>query len=244
MKTFFVWLLTSLLLLGTVSSSSLAVEDSAPKRKLKMAYTDFPPFQEDTPEGPKGLLIDLAKKYVKPSGYEIEFVYVPFKRMPSELANGNVDLWVGLTHYKEFKGSTFVGTKVVTTLELMTYALDQDISIKSLDELKKYRVITYSGYTYGGMIEELQNPKNKFQIIEVKDNDQAYRLLASKRADVLLNYRANVDQWLKENPTTQLRGHLFKALPVHVAVSRKTFEAAEILKNVESAVPTSVADAP
>lgn len=244
MKTFLSWLLSSLFVLGFFSASAFAAEDAAPKRKLKMAYTDFPPFQEDTPEGPKGVLIDLAKKYVKPTGYEIEFVHVPFKRMPSELANGNVDLWMGLTHYKEFKGSTLIGSKTVTTLELMTYALGQDISIKTLDDLKKYRVITYAGYTYGGMIEELQNPKNKFQTIEVKDNDQAYRLLVNKRADVFLNYRATVETWMKGNPTVQLRGHLFKALPVHIAVSRKTFEGAEILKNVESAVPTAVADAP
>lgn len=246
MKTILSWLLPGLLILdffcvSTFAADTLAV---APKRKLRMAYTDFPPFLEKTADGPKGLLIDQAKKIVTRAGYDLEFVYVPFKRMPGELSNGNVDIWLGLTHYHEFKSTTFIGNKAVATLELMTYALGQDVQVKNSAALKKYRLVTHSGYSYGGLIDEIHDPKNKYQYIEVKDIDQAYRLLVNKRADVFLNYRANIDTWMKEHPASRLRGRIFKNIPVHFAVSRKALEGNDVLKNLEQAVPTSVADAP
>ncbi len=246
MKTLLSGLLTCLFILDISCASAFADASSitAPKRKLRMAYTDFPPFLEVTPEGPKGILIDQAKKVVSHAGYELELVYVPFKRMPNELSSGSVDIWLGFTHYKEFKSTTFIGSKSIASLELMTYALGQDISVKDINELKKYRLVTYAGYSYGGIIEDIQDPKNHYQFIEVKDMERAYRLLVNKRADIFLNYKANVERWTKDHPTMKLRGHILKTIPVHFAVSRKTLEGNEVLKNLEQSAATVAADAP
>lgn len=209
-----------------------------------MAYTDFPPYQEETSEGPKGLIVDQARKIVGQAGYDIEMIHVPFKRIQSELANGNVDVWIGLTHHKEFKNSTLIGKKTVLNLDLMTYSLEQEIAAKELNDLKKYRLITFYGYTYSGLVDEIHDPKNHFNFIEVKDNDQALRLLSSKRADVFLNYRTTMEAWMKDSAKYHLKGHLFKAFPAHIVISQKTPDGPEILKNLEQVVPDSVADAP
>ncbi|HEX7674910.1 MAG TPA: transporter substrate-binding domain-containing protein [Bdellovibrio sp.] len=242
-KIFFIALVLTSFHFG-LPTFATTIDTSLPKRKLRMAYTDFPPFQEETPQGPRGIIVDQAKKIAEQAGYEVEMIHVPFKRMQSELASGNVDIWIGLTHYKEFKGNTLIGRKTVLSLELMTYSMNQEIMAKDLSELKKYRLITFYGYTYGGLADEIHDPKNHFNFIEVKDNDQALHLLKSRRADVFLNYRPVMETWLKDSPQPQLKSHLFKAFQAHIAVSQKTPDGPEILKNLEQVLPSPVANAP
>ncbi|HWU44848.1 MAG TPA: transporter substrate-binding domain-containing protein [Bdellovibrio sp.] len=226
-----------LIFLFLPASAMATNSDFSTKRKLRMACVEFAPFEHQTPEGSNGLFVERARDMARRAGYDIEPVFVPIKRMPKLLSNGDVDLWVGLTHYKEFKEIALAGTKTLMQLELMTYTYGRDLEAKALEDLKKYRLLLMSGYSYGGLLDEIRNPKNKFSYIEVKDNEQAFRLLSANRADIFLNYKHSWDVWQKNRPTVKLHSHLFATLPVHIAVSRKTLEANDVLKNLERNIP-------
>lgn len=180
-------------------------------------------------------MVEKIHKMITDAGFKPEPYPLPLKRIPQELAAGKIDLWIGVAGLPLLKEGAFIGDMTVLKLRLSTWSLGQNIKISSLEDFRKHPVALITPFAYGGLAEKIRAPQSGIKYFDVKDISQAYRLLVNRRADVLLQFDDLMDIWQKENPRERLRKNPYSELPCHIMISKKTPDAAEILKRLEKA---------
>lgn len=217
--------------------------ENPPVRTLTFAVIDFPPYYVWDGKQATGLLTDKLIKLIEQAGFKAEPRFLPTKRVAQEVASGNIDLWLGSSKTRLFKEGAFIGGSAVLKMKLSTWSLGRNIKISSLDDFKKHPVALIGDFSYGNLSEQIKNPENQIKYYEVKDANQAYRLLINGRVDIFLQYDNIMEPWMKANPRKLLRKNMYLEIPWYLTVSKKTPDAAEILKRLEKALKTLDQDA-
>lgn len=207
-----------------------------PVRTLKFALIDFPPYYIINGGKIQGSMVEKIYQMINDAGFKPEPYPLPLKRIPQELAAGKIDLWIGVAEQPVLKEGAFIGKMVVLKLRLSTWSLGQNIKISSLEDFKKHPVALITPFSYGTLAEKIKAPQSGIKYFEAKDINQAYQILANGRADLLLQFDDLMELWLKENPEKILRKNAYDELPCYIMISKKTPDAAEILKRLEKAL--------
>lgn len=202
---------------------------------LKLGYIEFPPFTYTDESGkPAGILIDLAAKVYPAAGYEFTAVSYPVRRLASYIGSGDLDIWMGLKTLPEFEGKAYVGKSVIAELVLRAYTRGRNPPILTQADLSGKSIIIMRGYSYGGWISFIEDPKNKINAIKANKHDAAFNMLLAGRADYVLDYREPSEAALKKITIPDLSYHQISALPCFFIVTKKRADGREIVDRLDA----------
>lgn len=203
---------------------------------LKLGYIEFPPYTFTDESGkPAGLFIDLAKKVYPAAGYDFTAVSYPVRRLASYIGSGDLDIWMGLKTLPEFEGKSYVGKSVIGELVLRAYSRGKKPPISSQNDLNGKSIIVMRGYSYGGWITYIEDPKNKINHIKANKHDAAFNMLLAGRADYLLDYKDPSDTALQKIRIPDLSFNQISALPCYFVVSKKLPDGQDIVDKLDKA---------
>lgn len=204
------------------------------KEKLLVACTEFAPFfYTDTDGKIKGTLISLADKIITEAGYQIDYKMMPPRRIPVSIKEGSTQVWIGLT--STLTDVALIGEQVVAQMDLMSYSIGPKTPIKHSKDLIGKKIVILAGYTYGGLIHFIKDPKNNINYYEVNSHEAAIRFLESGRADYLLNYKAAIKKYVPNNRIKNLIEQPISSYDMNIAVSNVAPNAKRLLAELEAA---------
>ncbi|MDG0815903.1 substrate-binding periplasmic protein [Bdellovibrio svalbardensis] len=206
------------------------------KSELRVAIIDFPPFYGVDEQGKAtGVLSARVRELLKASGYKMKPVFVPAKRMMTEVAAGTIDVWMGVSSFPEFKETTLIGKELFVEMKLSLWAYSRESFPEDMTVPDSRKIALIFGYSYGGLLNELKR-KRSVSLVEVKSVDQASLVLKNQRASYLLNYDVTMEHWLANNSHEKMVSKSIKVIPCYIVVSKKHPQAGEVLRNLELAL--------
>lgn len=204
--------------------------------KIKLGYIEFPPFTFTDDAGkPNGILIDLANKVLPAAGYEYEAFSFPVRRLASYIGSGDLDLWMGLKTLPEFEGKAHIGETVIAELVLRAYTKGKKPPILVKEDMIGKSIIVLRGYSYGGWITYIEDPKNNINHIKANKHEAAFNMLKADRADYLLDYKEPSEMALQKVSIPDLEFNQISALPCYFVISKANPNGKKILDDLENA---------
>lgn len=201
-----------------------------PMPPVIMGYMDFAPLMWDDNGTPKGSLIDLTKEIALDQNLYIDFVYRPVKRLYSDLARGDVHLWIGSPNTTEIKGKVLYLDPPVVVAKLKLYAR-RNQSIPTFSQLTDTSLIIINGYRYGGLWQEINRPSKGLALLPAMNHDAALGMLRAKRADYVLDYeRPTLTRIENAAAQTEFDSRTVEAFPSYYNVSKKAPEPERLVK--------------
>lgn len=214
--------------------SSIALADDRPS--LTFGYIEFPPYYyTDEKGGAQGHLIALANDIAKEAGYDIEYIPLPTKRALLSVANGEIDLWFGLSTIDVYKDHVLISEHPIDRLELRVYSTKDMEGFHNKYDLIGKSVVILRGYSYGGLLDFIEDPANKIYTIRVTSHDQALSVLATRNIDYMIDYARIVESAREKYPVPTLKSRVLSTLDVHINLSNKMDNAKKVLERLGEA---------
>ena len=167
------------------------------------------------------------------------FVWRPYptKRVYQNLIDGNIDIYLGPLKpaFEGFKESVLHRDFSPVSIELRSFYFGDKPEITKKEDLSGKDVLIIRGYTYGGLVNFILDPKNNVKYREINSFDQAMQILKKGRADYHLDYRKTGEIYLKNNPEPDLKNSTLFSVDLYFMVSKHTPDAEKILESVENA---------
>lgn len=233
------------LFLGLVPVAGLGAGDGE-RPPLRVGYADFPPYEYQDENGrPAGLFIEMTQKVAREAGYEVEFILLPISRLYLYLKNGQIDLWPGLTAIPALRDSVIESWASPFPVQEEVWYLEETPPIHHLEQLNDHIVISIAGYTYGGLLSELEN-SDEIVVTRAPNHEAALDMLRWQRGHYLLDYREPVEEVLKTRPieglkSTRIRTRnaawLFSLAKPHAYTLREAFDDAYIRLGERGEIP-------
>jgi sporulation protein YlmC with PRC-barrel domain len=124
--------------------------------------------------------------------------------------------------------------KPVTTAEISVYRLADKPPVKTLEEMRGKQVITIRGYSYGGLRDFINDEKNRISNSESPSHTAAFRMLASGRADYLIDYAGPAAEILSTEPMHNIRSAVLLRQEVYLVLAKSYPEADMVMARLES----------
>jgi polar amino acid transport system substrate-binding protein len=142
-----------------------------------------PHYGKDLEQG--GYTVEIIREALKRVGYELETVWLPWKRAQVEAARGDYD-GLGASYYTEERATKFAYSDPIAATEIVFFRrAEDDIRYSKLEDLKPYKIGT--GFEYGYPEKFLKaDYLQKVEAYELKTN--ITRLL-HKRVDLIIGSR-------------------------------------------------------
>ena len=183
--------------------------------------TSWPPhYGKDLKQG--GYTVEIIKEALKRVGYELETVWLPWKRAQVEAARGDYD-GLGASYYNEERANKFAYSDPIATTEVVFFKrTEDDIKYSNLEDLKPYKIGTGFGYGYPEQFVKADYLK-KIEAYELKTN--ITRLL-HKRVDLIIGSRKAILFYLKQKypdriNSLEILGNPLETLSLYVLFSKK-----------------------
>jgi len=168
-----------------------------------------------------GYTVEIVKEALKRVGYELETVWLPWKRAQIEAARGDYD-GLGASYYNEERGKKFAYSDPIATTEVVFFKrTEDDIKYSKLEDLKPYKIGTGFGYGYPEEFLKADYLK-KVEAYELKTN--ITRLL-HKRIDLIIGSRKVILFYLKQEypdriNSLKILGNPLETLSLYVPFSK------------------------
>ena len=201
---------------------------------VKLGYVEFPPYTQTDGGAAKGSLIEAFDKAAKAAGIVYTAESAPARRLFSGIAEGEFNIFLGISTVKEFEGTTLVSAAPIARIELNAYGIAEAPAVKAKEDLSGKPVIALNGYSYGGWRAWMEDPANKVQLVDARTADQALQLLQAGRAPTLLQYSLPMQQALGGKSLPELKATPVQSLDVYIVVSKKTPDAEAVLAKLEA----------
>jgi polar amino acid transport system substrate-binding protein len=111
--------------------------------ELITAYQESYPkyYQEGTPNNaaPQGLCIDILHAIEKTTGLHIRAPYgfMPFKRLQAQLANGRIDLFIGMAKNKaRLKKYIFIDTPLYEVNHIIAACQNDEVNVRNFEDIR------------------------------------------------------------------------------------------------------------
>jgi len=161
--------------------------------------TSWPPHYGKDLEG-GGYTVEIVREALKRVGYELETVWLPWKRAQIEAARGDYD-GLGASYYTKERATQFAYSDPVATTEIVFFKrTEDDIKYSKLEDLKPYKIGTGFGYGYPEKFVKADYLQ-KIEAYEAKTN--ITRLL-HKRIDLIIESRQTILFYLKQQYPDQV----------------------------------------
>lgn len=211
-----------------------AIADDLPV--LVFGYIEFPPYYYTDENGEaKGHLIDLAYELAAKAGYSIKTVPQPTKRALRSVASGEIDLWFGLSTIEVYKDHVLISDHPIDRLELRAYSTKAISQFHDHHDLVGKNVVILRGYSYGGLLDFIEDPKNNIDLMRVTSHAQALKVLETRKMDYMLDYARIVESAREEYPIKVLYSRVLYTLDVHITLSKKLHDAKGVMTKLQNA---------
>ncbi len=196
--------------------------------KITLASLDYVPFSSpDLPEN--GFLAVIATEAFKRAGYDLEIVYVPWKRALTGSKAGNYDGILGAFRTPE-REQYFYYSKAVSKLDNVFVYLGDGMTTTAVIKAAIVGVIRGSSL-YGDLKEN-----DFFSVTEVDSYEQGLKMVVGGRMKamlidrILFSYQMNNDDVLKKHAAQFAAiSPPFSSNPLYILVSRKHPDGAKIV---------------
>lgn len=194
------------LVVGLVlATSSALAKDADARRTLTVGYVEFPPLEFQTEDGrADGTFVTLTRQVAAEAGYDVEFVYLPISRAYFYLKNGVIDLWPGLTQIPELAGHVLESEVSPIPVTLSAWYTEDVPPVSRFESFNDHILILIAGYTYGGLLTELENSRN-IRVTYAPNHLAALQMLERKRGHYLLDYEFPVREVMAEHKISGLQ---------------------------------------
>ncbi|MBW1783561.1 MAG: transporter substrate-binding domain-containing protein [Deltaproteobacteria bacterium] len=178
-----------------------------------------PHYGKDLEQG--GYTVEIIRESLKRVGYELEIVWLPWKRAQVEAARGDYD-GLGASYYTEERATKFAYSEPIAATQIVFFKRAEDnIRYSKLEDLKPYKIGTGFGYGYP---EEFLKADylQKVEAYELKTN--ITRLL-HKRVDLIIGSREAILFYLKQDypdkiHSVEIVGKPLETLSLYVPFSK------------------------
>lgn len=204
-------------------------------QNITIGYSDFPPFiYQDTAGKTSGFFLSPVLIILKEAGIDtvtnVKYISEPNTQLIPDILSGKITLTLGLPGTPAFKDKIYVGTYPIVQIKINAYYIGEKQPITAIENLAGKSIIVIKGYSYGGMIEFLNDPKNKCVLKQAISHEEALKLLQTAKADYLLDYTAPINVQMETSSIAALRSTTLTSIPVHFIIS-KTVPDGEALMN-------------
>ncbi len=219
-----------------VVASGLCAEPEGDKPTLTFGYIEFPPFYYTDTEGKAvGPLVDMAEAIGEEVGFDLIHVSLPPKRAVLLVGQGDVDLWFGLASNESYNDQVYISKDPLDQLELRAYSLKGMDLFDDVKSLNGKSVVIERGYSYGGLVHYVNDPKNNIDVVRVGDIFQAFKVLEVRDLDYFLSYTRPANRALVKSPVKNLSSRILSSLKVHITLHKDIDGAAELMEKIEKA---------
>lgn len=203
---------------------------------LRTTYIEFAPVTFTNPEGaPDGYLVHTMFDVLKEAGYDYSVRPFPTNRMIMNMADGELDLWIGASTIQSLKDHVVVGNEPVTEIHFRAYYFGDSGPYLRKEDLLGKRVIMMRGYSYSGWSKFIKDPANDIQYFESDSHDQALNALRLGRGDVLLDYQRPASTAISKTDIEDIKSNEVLSQSLYFLVSKKTPNADQVVKALDKA---------
>lgn len=183
---------------------------------------------------PENPLFPLADALFRKAGQPWHGASYPAARMFENLRSGRSDFSM-LVSSPALLEYCLVSRKPVASTELRVYRLANQAPVGKPGDLAGKSVITVLGYSYGGLLGFLAEPRNAIANHAVSTHEAAFAMLEKGRADYLLDYVGPANEILAAHPIRDIKSELLQRLDVHLVVSKQRPDAEQLMARLEAA---------
>ncbi|CAA7617294.1 ABC-type amino acid transport/signal transduction system protein [Candidatus Terasakiella magnetica] len=161
----------------------------------------------------------------------------PAARMFEYLQNGTAQFSI-LVNAPSLQACCLVGRKPVATAEVRVYRKAGKARISTKDDLVGKSVIAIMGYSYAGVLNFINDPKNKISVSSAQTHDSAFMMLDRERADYLLEYSGPAVEVLAAHPVAGIEYDVLARSDVHLILARSYPNAEAVMAKLEAIAAT------
>ena len=201
---------------------------------VRVGTGDWVPYVDQQRED-GGALSRLVRDIFKASGYQVEFVYYPWDRNLLMLEQGNLDAVMPYVCSAARQRVSTCSDAVVKGEVVLFQRADQQLDWSSIEDLKRFRIATIHGYSYGPQFDAaVQN--GQLQVQQSGKEDTGFRLLELGRVDFHPQDRAVGYAMLRRNFTLEARAaithhpRLLNTEPLHLLFRKDDAKADQLRK--------------
>lgn len=148
---------------------------------VRVGTGDWVPYVDQQRED-GGALSRLVRDIFKAAGYQVEFVYYPWDRNLLMLEQGGLDAVMPYICSKSRQRFTVCSDAVVAGDVVLFQRRDQQLVWSRFDDLKRFRIATTLGYSYGTEFDAALDA-GQLQVQQHGKEDTGFRLLSLGRVD-------------------------------------------------------------
>lgn len=209
----------ALVILSLGLATPAAAELLCKNTPIRVALFNFAPFYSpDEQRQAQGILIDELTPLLDQLGCQWQFEFFSAPVMLQKVANGQADLTMLIDH-PMLRSKAIYSQNALLQLRLTSYQNQDTASIKHFEQLTKQSVITIRGYGYGGLFDQLADPKMQVQLHFASDIEEALKLLEQNVGDYLLGYQRPVNQILSKRDLPLIHSSRLKSEDVFIVMS-------------------------
>ncbi len=181
------FIVTCVMIVFCLSASAVTAQE----KEFRLAHDDYKPFHWYSKEENKsvGIFIDICEEILhKGLDYKVIYKEYPWKRAQKMVNDGEFDAYIS-TPTPERLNYVVVGTEPFIVLSKVPFTqpdnpmLTKMHGIKSLDDLKSYKVLDYMGNGWG---KKRLVEKTGLKLDYASSIDSVLKKLAAKRGDIFI----------------------------------------------------------
>lgn len=228
------------------ASSGISVADSAPiiidtldntevelTQTIVFALPEKPVIVERNNKGEiyrRGL--SVAKVMFGEANVDWRPVYLPIRRMFSELANGNANFAYYVKN-ELTEACCITSEKPTFFIELGIFQAIGSPDFTQLADLKNRKVIVIEEYQYGLVGNFLHNKNNNITVYSAADHMTALSMLVAGRADYLLDYSAATTTIYEEAKRRNIVYTILQKIELYMLLNKDYPNAKGVIKRLE-----------
>lgn len=182
---------------------------------------------------PDNPLFRLAGELFAKAGIPWHSRTYPAARMFRYLQDGTSQFSI-LVKAPSLQSCCLLSRKPVAKADLRVYRLGVLAPIHSREELAGHSVIVVRGYSYAGLKDFLADPRNRVTAYEAPTHTAAFRMLASGRADYLIDYAGPAAETLAAEPLSGVQSDSLSQQEVFLVLSRTYPDAEKVMARLEA----------
>jgi ABC-type amino acid transport substrate-binding protein len=160
-------------------------------------------------------------------GIETRINIYPASRLFDHMASGTIDFSM-VVHNPKLDACCLYSKQAVMREALRAYHISNKPHIKDKNGLIGKRIITIQGYSYGGLINFIMDPKNRITNEVAPTHEAAFTMLDAGRADYVLDYAGPSHTGLTAHPVRNIQFQQIDHLDIYLVLD-KTYPDAERL---------------
>jgi len=209
----------------------LSTEFALCSGKIVLGYVELPPYTFTAVNGrAKGLFIDIATQTLGESGIEFETRSLPAKRLYYELAQGEIDLFLGITSSPLIKDKFFSSQRKIGRITLNMYFRSSDKPVTGEQDLIGKRVGLINGFSYANLGEFVTDNAATTTYLAIPQS--GFTMLERERLDFFLYYEDPVNASFNSFTLKDINKYTLFSLDCFFVLSRKTPDAAQIMEKI------------